>query len=115
MKDYRVKARPGMSLTEMNKHSPTINTETKKQRPNTGARANNTRHKYLGYPIWEPAKQSACEVRLKARHAPLAAYAAPVVEDVQEHAFCLREIIHLRTASESFTTAAFDARRILSG
>jgi len=30
------------------------------------------------------------------RHAPLAAHVAPVVEDVQEHAFCLREIIHLR-------------------
>ena len=33
-------------------------TETKKQSPNTGARANNTLHKELGYPIGEPAKQS---------------------------------------------------------
>jgi len=40
------------------------------------------------------------------RHALLAAYAAPVVEDVQEHAFCLREIMHLRMDLESFTTAA---------
>jgi len=56
----------------------------------------------------EPARQSACEARPQARHAPLAAYAAPVVEDVQEHAFCLREIIHLRIALESFTTAAVE-------
>jgi len=75
---------------------------------NIGARANNTLHKYLGYPIGEPAKQSVCEARPWARHAPLAAYAAPVVEDVQEHAFCLREIIHLRMALESFTTAALN-------
>ena len=38
-------------------------TGAKKQSPNTGARANNTLHKYLGYPIREPAKQSACEAR----------------------------------------------------
>ena len=30
------------------------------------------------------------------RHAPLGAYAAPVDEGAQEHAFCLRETIHLR-------------------
>jgi len=53
-------------------------------------------------PIGEPARQSACEKRPSARHAPLAAYVAPVVEDVQEHAFCLREILHLRMALESF-------------
>jgi len=38
-------------------------TETKKQSPNTSARANDTLHKQLGYPVGEPAKQSACEVR----------------------------------------------------
>ena len=37
--------------------------ETKKQSPNTGARANNTLHKLQGYPIGEPARQSACEAR----------------------------------------------------
>ena len=35
----------------------------------------------------EPARQSACEACPQARHAPLAACAAPVVEDAQEHAF----------------------------
>ena len=40
-------------------------TETKKQRPNTGARANNTLHKSLGYPIGEPAGQSACQARTR--------------------------------------------------
>jgi len=40
-------------------------------------------------------------VNPSARHEPLAAYAAPVVEGVQEHAFCLREIIHLRMALEA--------------
>jgi len=39
--------------------------------------------------------QSACEARPSARHAPLAAYAAPVVEGVQEHAFC----IHMNDSS----------------
>jgi len=33
----------------------------------------------------EPARQSACEARSWARHAPLAAYAAPVVKGVHEH------------------------------
>ena len=33
-------------------------TETKKQSPNTEARANNTLHKELGYPIGEPAKHT---------------------------------------------------------
>jgi len=37
--------------------------ETKKQSPNTGARAHNTLHKSLGYSIGEPARQSACEAR----------------------------------------------------
>ena len=31
--------------------------QTKKHSPNTGARANNTLHTSLGYPIGEPAKQ----------------------------------------------------------
>jgi len=41
------------------------------------------------------------------RHAPtpLAAYAAPVVEGAQAHAFCVSEIIHLRMTLESFTTS----------
>ena len=43
-------------------------TETKKHSPNTGARANNTLHKQLGYPVGEPARQSACEARPSARH-----------------------------------------------
>ena len=47
-------------------------TETKKQRPNTGARANNTLHTLLGYPIGEPVRQSACKARPWARHGPLA-------------------------------------------
>ena len=33
-------------------------------------------------------------------------YAVPVVEGAQEHAVCLREILHLRMALETFTTAA---------
>jgi len=38
-------------------------TETEKHSPNTGARANNTLHTELDYPIKEPARQSACEAR----------------------------------------------------
>jgi len=43
------------------------------------ARADNTLQVTDG-PIGESARQSACEARPKARYAPLAAYAAPVVE-----------------------------------
>ena len=32
---------------------------------------------------------------------PLAGYEAPVIEGAQEHAFCLREMIHLRKALKS--------------
>ena len=56
---------------------------------------------YLGDPIGEPARQSACEERPKARHAPLGAYAAPVVEGAQEHVFCLREIAHVFTFTDA--------------
>ena len=35
----------------------TKSTDTKKQSPNTGARANYNLHKQLGYPIGEPARQ----------------------------------------------------------
>jgi len=35
----------------------------KKQSLSTDARANNALHKYLGYPIKEPTRQSACEAR----------------------------------------------------
>jgi len=42
----------------------------------------------------EPARRSACEARPLARHAPLAAFAAPVVEDVQEHAFCFNAFVN---------------------
>jgi len=44
------------------------NKETEKHSPNTdtGARANTTLHKLLGYPIGEPARQSACEARPQA-------------------------------------------------
>jgi len=41
-------------------------------------------------------------------HRWLAAFAAPVVEGAQEHAFCLREIIYLRMSVESFNTAALE-------
>jgi len=82
-------------------------TEARKQSPNTGARANNILHKELGYSIGEPARQSACEARPKARHAPLAAYAARVVEDVQElsriHVFSCVTLIHLRRSSCALT------------
>jgi len=44
-------------------------TETKKQSPNTGARANNTLHKKLGYPIEEPAGRVRATRALK--HATL--------------------------------------------
>jgi len=40
----------------------TVFTETEKQSPNTGARANNTLHTKLGYPIGEPARQSECDI-----------------------------------------------------
>jgi len=60
-------------------------THTQKLSPNTGVRANNTLHKVLGYPVGEPARQSACKARPQARYAPLAAYAAPVVEDVHTY------------------------------
>ena len=45
----------------------TYHTETKKHKlshnTGTGARANNIPHQKLGYPIGEPARQSACEAR----------------------------------------------------
>jgi len=44
-------------------HKHTTSTETKKQSPKTGARAKHTLGKSLGYPIREPARQSACEAR----------------------------------------------------
>jgi len=95
-----------MRIDSIRIRSPIIETQT--QRPNAGARANDTLHKTLSYPIGEPARQSACDARPKARHAPLAAYAALVVEGVQKHAFCLRKIIHLQIALASFTTAALE-------
>jgi len=63
--------------------------------PLTLAHAHTILYKYRGHPIRKLARQSACEARPSTRHAPVAAYAAPVIEGAQEHAFCLREIIHL--------------------
>jgi len=40
-----------------------LSSHSQKQSPDTGARVNNTLHKELGYPIREPARQSACEAR----------------------------------------------------
>jgi len=39
---------------------------------------------YIGltHPIGEPARQSVCKARPWARHTPLAAYAAPVVDGI---------------------------------